>query len=336
MKIQITTKGIFFDDDHSDGKSKKLTKRDKGISRLFFPENYTIIDIETTGLSPKYDYILELAAIQVQNNEVTDTFHSLVKYKYNNEIPAYITEKTGITEEMILADGKLDTEILPQFTQFIGDNLILGYNVNFDINFLYDAILTTMNQKFNNDFVDVLRIARKFYPKSRNRLEDCLNRIQIDHEQVHRGLQDCEDTLSVYKYFKQNVTPEVFTPETSTRTKKYRVFDLTTLSPVTEDIDVDNPFYQRKVCFTGKLDSFVRTTAAQAITNLGGKPQNNVTKETEYLVLGDTAYSLHGKGEVTGKLKKAKSLIEQGKDLKIINETVFLDMLVDRLNEVEN
>ncbi|WP_162205163.1 BRCT domain-containing protein [Lacticaseibacillus thailandensis] len=148
-----------------------------------------------------------------------------------------------------------------------------------------------------------MRIARRFYPSERhNRLKDCIERIHIDHEQAHRALQDCLDTFTVYNYFKANAGPGIFKPTKRTATPKR--FDLTTLTAADDKIDTENPFYQRFICFTGKLDSFNRKTAAQAIVNLGGNPQNGVTKQTEYLVLGDTAYSLHGNGTVTSKLKK--------------------------------
>ena len=50
----------------------------KGKSLISFPNSFTIIDIETTGLSPIYDQIIEFSALKISNNQIIDTFSSLV------------------------------------------------------------------------------------------------------------------------------------------------------------------------------------------------------------------------------------------------------------------
>ena len=74
-------------------------QREKGKSLLDFPSNYVLFDIETTGLDPEYDEIIEIGAIKVDNNKVMDEFHSLIKP--DNEIDEFITNLTGITNEMV-------------------------------------------------------------------------------------------------------------------------------------------------------------------------------------------------------------------------------------------
>ena len=56
-----------------------LNKKEKGDGLFAFPDTYVVIDIETTGLSPNNCEIIELSALKVENNEITDTFSSLVK-----------------------------------------------------------------------------------------------------------------------------------------------------------------------------------------------------------------------------------------------------------------
>lgn len=313
------------------GNVKKRT-RNKGRSKLFFPENYTLLDLETTGYDPKWDRIIEIGAIKVRNNVVTKELNSLVKYDKYNDIPEEVEEMTGITEQMINDEGVKAETVIKDIRDFINDDIVVGFNVNFDINFMYDSIQKYFNEEFSNDYVDVLRIARKFYPEERhNRLIDCMERMGETKKQSHRGLSDCYDTKSVLDYFYRNKSESLLL---SFKKRKSHRVDLTSLNPMSEYIDQENPFYQSNVCFTGKLDTLVRKDAAQLIVNLGGKAQNSITQQTNYLVLGDTAYSLHGKGKTTSKLKRAQDMIISGRDIKIINEGVFIDMLNDRLDEI--
>jgi len=120
--------------------SKKCSKREKGHSRLFFPTEYTVIDVETTGLYPSQDRIIEISAIRIRENQVVEKFSNLVKSPHDNYVPDYVTELTGISESMIENDGEPELHVLNEFMQFVGADILLGFNVNFDVNFLYDEI----------------------------------------------------------------------------------------------------------------------------------------------------------------------------------------------------
>ena len=114
----------------------------KGKSIIDVPRSYVVIDIETTGLSPVYDEIIEVGAIKIQNGQIIDTFESLIKPSFKpwgNYIDEFIEELTGITNEM-LADAPDVLDIFPKFLEFIDDNIIIGHNVNFDINFQWQYL----------------------------------------------------------------------------------------------------------------------------------------------------------------------------------------------------
>jgi len=307
--------------------------REKGKSKLFFPQDYTLVDLETTGYDPKWDHIIEIGALRVRNGEIVDKTSHLIKYGTDNTIPSAVENITGITEDMIEKDG-IDVRLaIKNLLSFIGDDLVVGFNVNFDINFIYDYVNEYFQKKFENDYVDVLRIARRFYPNERhNRLKDCIERINLDKKQSHRGLEDCYDTKKVLDFFKNNSDPNFM--ESMKKHYHHSKIDLKLLKPETEKFDSGNPFYKSNVCFTGKLDTLLRKQAAQLVVNLGGIAQNGVTEKTDYLILGDTAYSLHNKGTLTTKMKRAYDLINNGNDLKVINESVFIDMLDDRKREI--
>lgn len=93
------------------------------------------------------------------------------------------------------------------------------------------------------------------------------------------------------------------------------------------EIDSTNPFFNKSVCFTGKMDSLKREDGMKIIANLGGIPQNGVNSQTNYLILGEVAYISNVKNGVTGKMKKAYELIEKGNDLMVISESLFFDMI---------
>ena len=158
---------------HVTGSQDKL--RAKGEEKPGFISDYTMLDIETTGLNPYRDHVTELGAVKVRNNEIVAEFSKLVVYPRSNKVPAFITKLNGITTELLLSEGVPVKEAMTEFRGFIGDDIIIGYNVNFDLNFLYDLTEKFHLPALNNDYVDVLRLARAYYPFQHNRLLDCNN-----------------------------------------------------------------------------------------------------------------------------------------------------------------
>ena len=108
----------------------------KGHSLVQDVGDYTVVDIETTSLDSFHGEILEISAIKVRNKKEVDNFSELIRT--NEEIGYFTTNLTGITNEMRLKEGKELEEVLQSFKIFLGNDIIVGHNVNFDINFLYD------------------------------------------------------------------------------------------------------------------------------------------------------------------------------------------------------
>ena len=124
-------------------KSHPKVRENKGQSIIDFTLDYVVIDIETTGFDPYYDAIIELSAIRIINNIQVEHFSSLVKT--TKSVSNFITELTGISNDM-LSKAPIIKDILPQFYEFIGDSVIVGQNVNFDINFIYDNLMNCVNK----------------------------------------------------------------------------------------------------------------------------------------------------------------------------------------------
>ena len=172
-------------------------KRRKGKSRIAFPEDYCVVDIETTGLSPEECEIIEIAAVRYRNGEKSAVFSTFVKPC--SAISSFITGLTGITNEMV-ADAPDISEAIMAFYKFVGDDMLMGYNVNFDINFLYDNLLRCHGIYLENDFVDVLRFARKVLPLMPDRKQTSVAaHYGINIKGAHRAEKDCEICNACYK-----------------------------------------------------------------------------------------------------------------------------------------
>lgn len=173
-------------------------RTDKGRRLEKHLDDYTVIDIETCGISSEArKKIIELSAIRVRGGTVVDEFSSLVNPRIS--IPSEIVSITGIDDSMV-ADALLIDQVIPAFLEFIGDDVIVGYNINtFDYNILYDLSETIMSRSISNDFVDVIYASKRTI----NGLEDwkqttVCSSLGIECSGAHRALVDCQITKRLY------------------------------------------------------------------------------------------------------------------------------------------
>lgn len=163
------------------------------------PDNYTVIDIETTGLSNTKNEIIELSAIRIRNNKISDTFTTLVKP--NGYISSFIKNLTGITNEMV-SNAPSISEILDKYLNFIGEDTIVGHNVRFDIGFIHNNSLKHYNKSFLNNSIDTCKLAKKITDLKRKNLETVANYFNIDTTGHHRAERDCIMTFGIYNAMK--------------------------------------------------------------------------------------------------------------------------------------
>lgn len=402
-------------------KTKRIYKGDSLIDGL---NDYTIIDIETTGLDPINDKIIELAALKVRDNKIVDNYSTLINPKI--EIDSFITELTGITNEM-LENAPTIEEKLQEYIEFIGEDIIIGHNINFDINFIYDSYEKYFNSFLFNDYIDTLRLSRNFIKDTPNhKLKTLSEKFNINYDNAHRALNDCYITNSLYMILKEIINSRdsertdfinkiiinddnpvknlkcVIKGKTKDYTKQelikicrnnkikihsffynndydiivlskkkyqnyindggndyyesngkkiiseYEFYDLLGLDYslertnkkdkqirakdiISESIEYDenNPFFNKECIFTGALERMTRKDAMQLVANLGGKNRDTVTKETNYLILGNNDYCRNIKDGKSNKQKKAEQLKLKGQEIEIISENVFYDMIDD-------
>ena len=163
-------------------------------------ENYTALDLETTGLNPKYDKIIEVGAVKVRNGKIIDRFQQLVRPGI--ALPEKITGLTGITQEELL-EAKDSEMVIPQLLEFLEDDVILGHSVMFDYSFLKKAAVNQNLWKPEQFHLglDTLRLSRIYLPElpSRKLTDLCLH-YGIEHR-AHRALGDAESTSRLYSIF---------------------------------------------------------------------------------------------------------------------------------------
>lgn len=304
-----------------------MKRPDKGHSIVTFPNNYVIIDIETTGLSPEWDSIIEVSAIKYENNSEISRFSSLVQPDDDEEvyIDSFIEQLTGITNEMISTAPKA-RDIFPEFYEFLGSNLLIGHNVNFDINFLYDNFTKYISKPLLNDFIDTRRIFCRLHPElPHHRLKELAAQYNIDYSGAHRSIVDCEITNSCYEKLKQEIANSFedvneFFKSFDYVGKQLKAADISTDQ---QNFDISHPLYKKVCVFTGALERMPRRQAMQIVADFGGINGDSITKKTNFLILGNTDYSANIKDGKSSKQKKAEKLKLEGYDIEIIPENVF-------------
>jgi ATP-dependent DNA helicase DinG len=156
---------------------------------------YVVVDVETTGLDPDRDAIIEVAAVSLQNGTVIDEFSSLVQP--HRDIPDFITQMTGITAEM-LADAPTMYSLRARLKRILGDHILVGHNIGFDLGFLQAERLG-----YGQHRLDTVTLASILLPDAgRYNLEALVYQLQLPgngNRQDHRALADARQTAALFQ-----------------------------------------------------------------------------------------------------------------------------------------
>jgi len=177
--------------------------KSKALRISSLPEEFVVFDLETTGLSPHSDEILEIGAIKVNRDSNVSsglarcqTFQTLVKP--SGHIPAMITKINGISEQMVDKDGESIETALKGFMSFVGDLPLVSYNADFDMGFIESAA-NKYGIPVTNSHVCALKMARRAWPRRKNyKLCDMAKDGQLSDADAHRALGDCQRTLIIF------------------------------------------------------------------------------------------------------------------------------------------
>lgn len=175
-------------------------------------QSYIAVDLETTGLQPKTDRIIEIGAVKVTDGQIADRFTSFVNPQA--ALAGQTTELTGITDEMLTGAPTVG-EIIGPFLDFCEGGLpLLGHHIIFDYSFLKRAAVN-LQREFEREGIDTLKLCRRFMPEQeRKSLDAACAFFGIERVQAHRAAADAEDAHRLYQALLLRFgedRPEVFT-----------------------------------------------------------------------------------------------------------------------------
>ena len=174
--------------------------------------SYIAFDIETTGLDPMENEIIEIGALKVREGRVAERFMEFIRPV--SPVSPAITALTGITNEMV-ADANPRSQVVSDFLDFCGDDVLIGHNVIFDYSFVKCSAVQD-GLTFEKMGIDTLKIARKVHAdldsKSLGRL---CSHYHIENKSAHRAYHDALATAKLYQtlahYFEAD-EPRLFQP----------------------------------------------------------------------------------------------------------------------------
>jgi DNA polymerase III subunit epsilon len=157
---------------------------------------FVVLDLETTGASANDCEITEVGAVKLRGGECLGRFETLVNPGVT--IPPFITVLTGITESMVLPAPRI-AEVMPPLLEFIGDAVIVGHNIRFDLSFLNAAMVARDRPPLTNRHVDTLGIARRLVIDEvpNLRLSTLARHFRVPTEPIHRAFADAQATAEV-------------------------------------------------------------------------------------------------------------------------------------------
>ena len=148
-------------------------------------ESYVCIDLETTGLDPKRDKIIEIGVVKMECNKVVREWETYVNP--HRKLEERITELTGIIEE-----------VLPDLFEILGNDVLLGHGILFDYSFLKKAAVDH-KMAFERSGIDTLKIARKYLADLESRRLGYLCGYYGIYHSAHRALGDARATVKLYQ-----------------------------------------------------------------------------------------------------------------------------------------
>lgn len=168
-------------------------------------QNYTVLDLEMTGLSPKTEKIIEIGAIRMRNGKEESVLSCLVNP--GRHLPSGIEELTGITDEMV-KNGEKEDIAIQKLLDFIGEDLLVGHNIRSDYSFLAQWCINK-KKSIRMQAIDTLKIARALLPAEEpKKLDSLCIRYQVSREHAHRALDDARETAEIFEKMQDQLEKE--------------------------------------------------------------------------------------------------------------------------------
>lgn len=158
-------------------------------------DEFVAIDVETTGLKPRQQRVIEVALIRYKGGQEVERFESLLNP--DREIPIYIANLTTITNAHV-EDAPRFHEVADRVLEFIDTSLLVGHNIAFDISFMNAELERCQRSTLINERIDTMGIARRFLPSLRKAsLDSVARQVGLQPRKIHRAGGDAQLTAEV-------------------------------------------------------------------------------------------------------------------------------------------
>ncbi len=309
--------------------------------------DFVAIDFETANSNRSSACSMGIAI--VYNGEVAQKKSWLIKPEPLSFDP-WNVRIHGITEHHV-KDKPNFKECWDEIKGYLDNKLIVAHNASFDISVLRNT-LDYYNLRYPNfRYICSYKVAMKTWDNIVNyRLDTIAKMLDIKFSH-HDALEDsvtcayvllrsldyheCNDVnilankleITLGELFRYEYTPCSTSYPTRYRLERSKPSSIKDITPTVNTIDESSIFFNKKVVFTGTMLYMTRTEAMQKVRNCGGNLGENVSRDTDFLVMGIQDYKLFADGMESSKTKKAKKLIANGQMLQIIDEETFMNYL---------
>lgn len=296
---------------------------------------FTALDFETANR--KRGSVCQVGIAVFEDNSIVDSNSWLVK-PYNEYFDDINIHIHGIDQQTVASAPYFD-EVWHEVKQYLDDTLLVAHNASFDISVLRHALDNHSITYPTFDYLCSYRLAQHIWDDLLSyKLSYLANTFDFDLNH-HDALSDavaagkillrCMDDLSVndFNEFQKELrlkTGSVF--ERGYKTPRINcVVEENINVQIINDLEVDNPFRNKTVVFTGALGFLTRKKAKQLVKAFGGTTKTTVSKKVDMLVVGETDIKKYGEGYKTNKLEKAEKLRSNGHQIELFSEDEFLN-----------
>jgi len=256
---------------------------------------FVVFDIETTGLNPKNDNIIEIGAVKISNRKVVDSFSTFVHI--DKKLPGKIIELTSITDDMLQGQPEID-EALPAFLDFAKECVLVAHNAKFDLGFIKENTKVLSIENYNPPVLDTLELSKALIKDVKNhRLNTLTKKLGINLINHHRAVDDANATGQLLIILLNKLSER-------------EIYDVSKLNDILmEDIDiVKQPSYHINILVTNYigLKNLYSLVSDSHINNFYKKPRllkSNLNQLREGLLLGTACES----GELFSAFLEGKS-----------------------------
>ena len=163
----------------------------------FLNTEFTVFDIETSGLDPIKDEVLEIAAIKLKGKDEIDRFEALIQP--TRAIPPEVEKIHGLNEIYLLVNGKSTKEVLSDFLNFVKDSIVVGHNIKgFDWLFILTLSRKLGLEITDNKMIDTLELSRKLLSLPTYTLTSVASHFGHENKNAHRAMPDVEVNTKVF------------------------------------------------------------------------------------------------------------------------------------------